>query len=93
MKSTIFILTLFLLNLSLREPSPDMQSLERIIDASPLVHSTCDARVCIVAPVDGNRASQEYRDELQFLRSHLNGMGVELKEEDGLSRQGQAQSI
>ena len=73
-----------------------IHEVERIINLSSTLQGVCASRICFVAPRSGV-SSQEYQDEVAFVKKHLNGLGVKLRYYKGnpneLSRSRKDQAI
>lgn len=59
------------------EPRLGIRDIEKTINSSSVVKGKCIARLCALAPREGV-TSQEYQDEVSFIKKHLNGLGVEV---------------
>ena len=69
-----------------------MEELERVVNQSPIVLARCQNRECQLSPVAGSTV-QDFRDEVTFVKKHLNGLGVRVRVLDGLPRQGKVTSV
>jgi hypothetical protein len=56
----------------------DIRDIERILNLSSVVSGICQDTRCVIIPKRGV-SSQEYRDEVAFIKKHLDPMGVELR--------------
>jgi hypothetical protein len=68
---------LFLLSTSTwaSEPRLGLLDIEKTINSSSVVSGVCTARTCFIVPREGV-TSQDYQDEVSFIKKHLNGLGV-----------------
>lgn len=81
MKLSKISLLLLIFSLYIPASKAGISDIEIIInEKSHVVTGKCESRTCVLYPREGTTL-QEFKDEVSYIRSHLNGMGVETKED------------
>jgi hypothetical protein len=86
MKSLTLLFTLVLSTNFCPAHAQSFRELELIINQSSILSATCEPRTCTLSPRKGVSV-QAYKSEVSFVKKHLDGLGVKLKEDaNGIPR-------